>query len=112
MNTLPGVPASLAFAIAIAVLWIVALSGTLSNATGLLALIVVVLGLPLSTRYSFGVLRGLNRQRSKAGVSHLGGKAVVVLALLINAWIIFMVVGYALIVGFSLLNGGPIVATA
>ena len=66
---------------------------------------------PLSTRYSFGTLRRLDQHGSGSTFSRLVRKVVVLLALLINALIIFMVVAYGLIVIFSILNGGPIVAT-
>jgi hypothetical protein len=110
-SPLPNVPASIGFAIAVAVLWVITFGGAGSSPTGIVVLILALIGLPLSTRYSFGTLRRLDQHRSKSTFSHLVRKAVVLLALLINAYVIFMVVGYALIVVFSILNGGPIVAT-
>jgi hypothetical protein len=110
-SPLPNVPASIGFAIAVAVLWIVTVGGAGSGPTAILALILVFIGLPLSARYSFRTLRRLDQHRSKSTSGHLARNAVVVVGLLINAWIIFMVVGYGLIVVFSILNGGPIVAT-
>ena len=104
-------PASIGFAIAVAVLWMIAMGGAGSAPTAILALMLVLIGLPYSTRYSLGTLRRLDRHRSGSTSSQLVRKAVVLLALVINAWVIFMVVGYALIVVFSILNGGPIVAT-
>jgi hypothetical protein len=107
----PNVPASIGFAIAVAVLWMVTLGGAGSTATAFLALGLVLIGLPLSTRYSFRTLHRLDQHGSSSTLSHLIRKVVVLLALPINAWVIFMVAGYALIVVFSILNGGPIVAT-
>jgi hypothetical protein len=89
----------------------ITLSGGRSGPTTVLVLILVLVGLPYSTRYSLRTLRSLNRHESGSTSGQLARKAVVLLALLINGWIIFMVVGYALIVFFSILNGGPIVAT-
>jgi hypothetical protein len=107
----PNVPASIGFAVAVAVLFMIAMGGAGSAPTAILAVILVLIGLPFSTRYSLGTLRRLGRHSSGSTSSQLVRKAVVLLALLINGWVIFMVVGYALIVVFSILNGGPIVAT-
>jgi hypothetical protein len=111
-SPLPNVPASIGLAIAVAVLWIIMIGGAGSDRTTLVVLILVLTGLPFSTRYSFGTLQRLHQHRSSSASSHFVRNGVALLALLINAWIIFMVVGYALVVVFSILNGGPIVATS
>jgi hypothetical protein len=108
---LPNVSASIGLAIAVAVLWVITVGGAGSGPTAILALILVLIGLPFSTRHSLGTLHRLGQHKSGSPSSQFVRKAVVLLALLINAWVIFMVVGYALIVVFSILNGGPIVAT-
>ena len=89
----------------------IAIGGAGSGPTAILALILVLIGLPFSIRHSLGTLHRLGQHKSGSTSSQFVRKAVVLLALLINAWVIFMVVGYALIVFFSILNGGPIVAT-
>ena len=89
----------------------IAIGGAGSGPTAILAWILVLIGLPFSTRHSLGTLHRLGKDKSGSKSSQFVRKAVVLLALLINAWVIFMVVGYALIVVFSILNGGPIVAT-
>ena len=108
---LPNVSVAIGFAIAVAVLWMITLGGAGSSATLILTFILGLIGLPLSTRYSFRTLQRLNQHRSGSTFSHLVRGAVALLALLIDGWLIFMVAGYALIVVFSILSGGPIVAT-
>lgn len=109
-SPLPNVSAAIGLAVAVAVLWMITIGGGGSDATAILTLVLVLVGLPFSTRYSFRTLQRLDRHRSSSTLSHLVRNGVVLLGLLINAWVIFMVVGYALIVVFSILNGGPIVA--
>ncbi len=107
----PNAWAALGFALAMVVLWMITMSGSGSEPTAILLLIFLLVGLPLSTRYTLATLRGLDRQSTGSIAGRRVRKAVVLLALLINAWVILMVAGYALIAVFSILNGGPIVAT-
>ena len=108
----PNAWAAIGFAIVVAVLWMATLSGAGSKPTAILVLIFFLVGLPLSTRYSLATLRGLDRHKSGSTSGRRVRKAVVLLALLLNAWVILMAGGYLLIVIFSILNGGPIVATS
>ena len=108
----PNAWAALGFAIAVVVLWMMVMSRSGSTPTTILVLIFFLIGLPLSTRYSLATLRGLDRHKSGSPAARRVRKVVALLALLINAWVILMVGGYALIIFFSILNGGPIVATS
>ena len=106
----PNAFASVGLAVAVAVLWMITLSGGGSGPTTLLTLVLVVVGLPFSIRYGLRALQGIDSHKSGSPSGRGFRKVVVVLALLINGWVLLMVAGYALIVAFSLLNGGPIVA--
>ena len=58
------------------------MSGTGSEPTEILVLIFLLVGLPLSARYSLATLRGLNQQGSGSSSGRRVRQALVVLALL------------------------------